>query len=320
MKFATPIYPFLLSPILVVAYLFWGHHHVGSPCTQPKPTAHTKTDWIQHWKQNPPCSDTELRNNALALRSSPTNCPTERWYWDWQSKKSSHAFVYIEIGCNKGTDAITNVRAYTGDPSVDVVSWMKHIQMGSTACPMDMALWDRIKRAGRKTGLKVFNLAFSSSAVPATAKFPVIPSGVESVGIDTDHSDYKSFYDVRVTTVDQFVRTEGIRRIDVLKIDTEGNDALVLIGAVKSIMTFKPSYVQFENHGVGHWSKISLKDVIDLLDTLSYDCFWATNDGRLIRITSCWSPSYEKVKSWSNVACSHRDDVLLSKIMTEYVV
>ena len=42
-------------------------------------------------------------------------------------------------------------------------------------------------------------------------------------------------------------------------------------------MSLKPSYVQFENHGVGKWKTFDLKDSIDMLDAMEYECFWSTN-------------------------------------------
>ena len=66
-------------------------------------------------------------------------------------------------------------------------------------------------------------------------------------------------------------------------------------------MSLKPSYVQFENHGVGKWKTFDLKDSIDMLDAMEYECFWSTNSGKLIQATNCWHESYSKFKIWSRV-------------------
>ena len=58
---------------------------------------------------------------------------------------------------------------------------------------------------------------------------------------------YSEFHQTPVITVDEFVRKENmLEGLDVVKIDTEGNDAAVLIGASKTLMSLKPFYVQFE--------------------------------------------------------------------------
>lgn len=259
-------------------------------------------------------------------------------------------FVYMEVGCNKGTDAVLNLRAFTAAEEVSIEKWQSTINMSNYVCAFDEDRWRTVSQRRtratnnykhfcieaaaenvnpvsaaadvlgyRELGLIVHHAAVSSSSMPSTVKFPVIPPGGESVGIDTDHSTFTEFSEVRVVTVDGFVAENGINRVDVLKIDTEGNDPLVIIGSTNTLAHFKPSYVQFENHGVGRWATFQLKDVIDLLDSLSYECFWATDTGKLFRITSCWSGYYMQMKNWSNVACHHRSDLALGKVMKEFV-
>mmetsp|Transcript_15111 Transcript_15111/g.37135 ORF Transcript_15111/g.37135 Transcript_15111/m.37135 type:complete len:360 (-) Transcript_15111:320-1399(-) len=297
------------------------------------------------------CPKHIIQRNLALFKKEKTTCPSEPWYWDWQESLSAGTFVYVEIGCNKGTDALLNVRAFTADASADIDNWLAHTNMSKLkpACPYDFERWSIVRnrtarsvrvykhlcieaarenalpaaRASKKMkldvlGLHVLHLAVSSSTVPTKAKFPIVPAGKESVGLGTDHSRYGNFYDVEVINVDYLVRQQRLERVDVLKVDTEGNDPLVLIGAVNTLTTLKPSYLQFENHGVGHWKTFDLKDVIDLLDGMSYTCFWATNSNKLIRITWCWSPYYNLVKRWSNVVCYHRSNASLRGTMEKY--
>ena len=174
-------------------------------------------------------------------------------------------------------------------------------------------------------GLTVHYNAVSSSSWPNTVKFPKITAGQENIGIGMTENPnlkterYSEFHQTPAITVDEFVRKESITRLDVLKIDTEGNDAAVLIGASMTLLSLKPSYVQFENHGVGKWKTFDLKDSIDMLDAMEYECFWSTNSGKLIQVTNCWHESYSEFKIWSNIACYHRSDRTLKRIMDAYV-
>jgi FkbM family methyltransferase len=172
-------------------------------------------------------------------------------------------------------------------------------------------------------GLSVHQVAISSSDVPSYVKFPTAngKSGIEKYGIHSLATNKKEvdFYEVKLTSVDKFVRDEGIVNVDILKIDTEGNDSLVLLGSIHTISTLRPSYITFENHGIGHWKKASLEETIDLLNGLAYTCFWSTYDGHLIRITSCWDSSYE-YKEWSNVACYNKSDKEFAEIMESYAL
>ena len=297
-----------------------------------------------------PCTEAEIVANAEFLAKSSTTCPSEPWYWEWQSKLvvNNPKVTFLEIGCNKATDAVLNLRAFTGDTGVDIDVWQQATKLEHYACPFDRERWKSVvenpsgtlythfcieaavenakpvQEAARqlgydKLGLLVYHTAVSSSTIPSTIRFPVIPPGGESIGIDTDHSIFTEFYEVNVTTVDKFVEANDVQSLDVLKVDTEGNDPLVLIGAINTLMHLKPSYLQFENHGVGRWSTWHLKDVIDLLDNLSYECFWATNSGKLIRLSMCYSSEYDKMKTLSNVACYHRSKTAFASIMEGYV-
>jgi FkbM family methyltransferase len=296
------------------------------------------------------CSSEEIKRNLEIFLRESTTCPSEAWYWEWQATLSVEEFVYIEVGCNKGTDALMNLRAFTGSKIADIKRWQEYTGMGDFACPFDNERWELLienskLRARRykhlcieaaaenakpveaatlllgldKLGLHVQHAAVSSTNVPSTVKFPVILPGQENIGIGTDNQDFKDFYDVQVFTVDGLITTHKIKQVDVLKIDTEGNDPRVLIGAVKTLSMMKPSYVTFENHGVGHWATFHLEDTIDFLNALDYECFWATNSGKLIKITSCWSHEYAAVKTWSNVACYHRQKDDLKVIMRKYL-
>jgi FkbM family methyltransferase len=338
--------------VIVVVYFFhlllkYPRKMAMTACTSPHVSPPETVRW--HRVQAESCAEETIRNNALQLRDEHTTCPSELWYWDWISTLSTEEFVYVEIGCNKGTDALLNLRAFTGNTTVNIDAWQAATKLEGFACPIDSERWKGLKQnntrkanrynhhcieaarenaapvseAAKKLGyhelgLLVHHAAVSSSSGPGIIKFPVVPAGAEAVGIGTDNTQFSEFNDVQVITVDEFVAENEIKQMDVLKIDTEGNDPMVIIGALRSLAYLKPRYLQFENHGVGRWATFLLKDVIDILDSLSYECFWATNSGKLIRITMCWSEEYSKIKNWSNIACHHRDDEQLSAIMRRY--
>jgi len=347
-----PLLYFLIYNICILVLLKMGNKFIWPVETQPVETQPVETHNFPFFEEEKveACSSEQIRRNLDIFRTESTTCPSEPWYWEWQENLSVDEFVYIEIGCNKGTDALMNLKAFTRSKIVDIKHWQKYTNLGGFACPFDIERWELIikksKRGAKrykhlcieaaaenakpvqaaaallgldKLGLYVQHAAVSSTNVPSTVKFPVILPGQENIGIGTDNQIYKDFYDVEVFTVDQLITLHKIKQVDVLKIDTEGNDPRVLIGAVKTLSMMKPSYVTFENHGIGHWETFHLEDTIDFLNALDYECFWATNSGKLIRITSCWSSEYGAVKTWSNVACYHRKNDDLKVIMKKYL-
>jgi len=347
----------------------------------------TEDDLAESFKK---CTREQTIKNSALFKREPTTCPNEIWYDQWieqfirtkasaavaaaaDDENDADVFVNVEIGCNKGTDAILNLRQFTKNERVDIGRFQSLTKFPEFSCSWEHDKWNRavaqnrnsssnstrsnnnnnnnnnnvkyrhycveasletyepvynaVKEMGLdKLGLTVHYYAVSSSSWPKTVKFPKISPGQENIGIGMTENPnkllekYTDFHDVPVITLDEFVFEQKMEQIDVLKIDTEGNDALVLIGAAKTLLKLKPKYIQFENHGVGNWKTANLKDSIDLLDSLSYDCFWATISGKLIQMTNCFHESYSSFKIWSNVACYHRGAKKLKQIMDTFVV
>lgn len=306
------------------------------------------------------CSSEDTRKNVKYISdngglSSVSACPTEDWIYAWRRHLPAQKhFVTVEVGCNKATDAIQFLRLFGDRSEIDLYRWIEGLTMSFVACQPDYAAWnvtileknrklrsaikeyshyciepvketfETINRLSyqfgyNKLGLSIHQFAFSASTDPDTVLFsPAVP-GDETIGIDFGPRGNET-YPVKVTSVDKFVFEHQISRVDILKIDTEGNDPRVLLGSAKTLAILRPRYVSFENHQIGRWATFDLKDIIDYMDNLSYDCFWSTKFGTLIRITACWSSDYEQMKAWSNIACVYRGDHVLDSIMRAHEI
>jgi len=75
---------------------------------------------------------------------------------------------------------------------------------------------------------------------------------------------------VRLTTIDTFLETNDIKRVDLLKIDAEGFDFSVLEGAVRSLADGKVEVVQFEYNWRWVANKASLHRVFTLIQGVPY--------------------------------------------------
>jgi len=95
------------------------------------------------------------------------------------------------------------------------------------------------------------------------------------------------------------------QNINILSIDAEGYDFSILQGGQK--MLARSEYVEFEFHRYGTWRDHLLKDAVDMLDSLGFNCYWA-GKGNLWRLNgeNCFFEHYE-TKCWSNVACANRN-------------
>jgi FkbM family methyltransferase len=186
------------------------------------------------------------------------------------------------------------------------------------------ANYDLLVSSFRTTGynkdIRLIQAAVSSTT--GMAKFPITRIGDETAGLDTpgqrDRSKTVQFDDVKIITLDDYFDNSALPNdhvIDWLSIDTEGNDARVIIGATNLFLNEKIRAFEFEYHKVGHWQNSSLEDLIDQIDHFGFDCYWEFNSGMLTRITGCWDHSYNE-RGHSNIACAHRKS-LLAPIMSK---
>merc|ERR1712216_1048236 len=113
---------------------------------------------------------------------------------------------------------------------------------------------------------------------------------------------------VRMTTVDHLLRKET-NTIDVLSVDTEGNDALVLRGAESLLRPKRVRVVEFEYHGFGHWGRGDHLNSTVTRTLKGYTCFWQgskKHNGRLHRFNPLCNYEF---KSWSNLVCAHETKI-----------
>lgn len=83
--------------------------------------------------------------------------------------------------------------------------------------------------------------------------------------IEKVHGKESICYEVDVTTVDNIVNEFNIKKIDLLKIDVEGNEVNVLKGSKESLRNDIIESVQFEFTQINSTSRVFMKDFFDIL-------------------------------------------------------
>jgi FkbM family methyltransferase len=84
---------------------------------------------------------------------------------------------------------------------------------------------------------------------------------------------------ISLTTIDNEVKINQIESIDYLKIDTEGFDYFVLLGAKETLIRRKIKFIQFEYNKAWFYSGSSLIDAYDMLSLNNYITFLIKEDG-----------------------------------------
>jgi FkbM family methyltransferase len=129
-------------------------------------------------------------------------------------------------------------------------------------------------------------------------------------GTSTLHPDtnvqYQEIFEVETTTVSEYCRAHSIDHVDLLKVDTEGNDLRVIRGAGELIRRGAIRVLQFEYNHRWVYSRSFLKDVFDFIEDSPYYVSKICSDA--VEIYVEWHPELERYFE-TNYALVHRDFV-----------
>ncbi len=150
--------------------------------------------------------------------------------------------------------------------------------------------------------VNIHKLALSDNSGKKKFKVPVI-AGKDYLSRGTLKTDYKDqgeegkyFLDVQTSSLDQFVETHQIKKIDLIKIDKEGHEKQVIIGGVEALKKFQPVLiVEIEQR---HHRK-NIIEIIDLISSMNYVCYYFDMKGGgiqklIVPPASLQSPSTQK--------------------------
>lgn len=128
----------------------------------------------------------------------------------------------------------------------------------------------------------------------------------KDVIIDYHKGNTKEF-DVKTTTIDKFTLNYKISKIDLLKIDVEGHELKVLIGAQQMLQTNSIKAIQFEFTQLNSISRVFFKDIYELLNK-NYNLYRLLPTG-LLRIES-YKPTECEIFAYSNYIGLLKDQIL----------
>lgn len=127
-----------------------------------------------------------------------------------------------------------------------------------------------------------------------------------SIYKDVFDSIYKrntTSFNIQIRTVDDFVKENNIKRINLLKSDTEGHDFSVLLGAKSSIENNIIDIVHFEFNSMNTASKVFFKDFFNYLN--NFDLYRLLPRG-VIKI-STYEPVYNEIFGYQNIVAIRKD-------------
>jgi FkbM family methyltransferase len=171
-----------------------------------------------------------------------------------------------------------------------------------------------LKKNVKGKAITCFNIGFSEKvkktklwdfANNADLKYTQPTSTISSIykGVIKDlHKQKAKSYNIKLTTIDSFVKTKKIKSIDFLKIDTEGSEYFVLKGARKMLSEAKIKLILFEVNEMNVVSRVFFKDFVDLLS--NYHLYRLLPDG-LVEINN-YRPKNHEIFAYHNVIAIER--------------
>jgi FkbM family methyltransferase len=116
---------------------------------------------------------------------------------------------------------------------------------------------------------RINGIALSNESTTAPIYVPHFTGGTSTLHRDPS-VNYEQVLDVETSTVDRYCTDNSIEHVDMIKIDTEGNDLRVIQGAVELLSKGRVGVAQFEYNYRWIHSRSYLKDVFDLVANTPY--------------------------------------------------
>jgi FkbM family methyltransferase len=243
------------------------------------------------------------------------------------SPRPEHRYLSIDIGANLGQSSLWmsgippySTVIYAFEPSPKNFEVLKTVgQSIQRAFHWELNRWYG------------FQIALTSPAlVPKSGKMMFYNSdevnsqqGTLSTKPDIRSGNGPGF-EVEVTTLDDFFEKQltngdshATAHVLLLKIDTEGFDGHVLLGATQTLK--RTQAVLFEYH----WKWKDAEPVIELyetqllLESLDFSCF-LVSPSHLIPITGMWWDLSYEIYNWANVVCFRRCSTMLRRAQRGY--
>lgn len=120
--------------------------------------------------------------------------------------------------------------------------------------------------------------------------------------IEDLHHGVAAAWDVQLTDLDTVCREQGVDRIHLLKIDTEGNELKVLQGAREALAEGRIEVIHFEFNGMNVVSRVFFRDFYQLLPDFD---FYRLLPDEMVAI-GAYDPLMCELYGFQNVVAVHR--------------
>lgn len=207
-------------------------------------------------------------------------------------KITSDKPVIFDVGCNIGeytallSETFPRADIYSFEPNPKVFAIMKAnlSKYGNVICE-NFGFGSDIGREKMFSYSKIENSVFGTLDKSALRDLYKVDDKIEEIQFSID-------------TIDNYCAKKNISHIDFLKIDTEGQELNVLMGARQMLTNNRINIIQFEFNNFNVYYRVFLKDFYDILN--QYD-FFRTHSDRLVPLGEY--DTINEIFKFQNIVC-----------------
>lgn len=169
--------------------------------------------------------------------------------------KGKNKVIVFDVGANEGSysrlvsENINDSQVYAFEPNFELVN----ISNYGSAKIFPIGLGEQKVQA---------NLFVSENALQEASIYEGV---AKYLSPDSKDGSSPKVLEIEIDSIDEFCALQNVLTIDFLKIDTEGNEHSVLLGAKKMLLNDKIKVIQFEFNEMNVISRVFLKDFYVLL-------------------------------------------------------
>ena len=135
-------------------------------------------------------------------------------------------------------------------------------------------------RHANNEALNLFNVALSDRIGEAELSMPRLDYPNQGMGSIVNKDRFLEIrLQVKTTTVDRFVASNGLTHLDLVKMDVQGAEPLILAGATDTLREWRPDLVVEVSHWDLQMGGSSGRAVLATLERLGYQCFFLRQNG-----------------------------------------
>jgi FkbM family methyltransferase len=225
---------------------------------------------------------------------------------NWQDQNTSGESSFLKSYlASFFRPVVLDIGAYHGDyahnvleicPSASVYAFEPH-----------PVTYEILETSGKASGFKTFNYGLGRQQELTSIYDYHHQDGSEHASIykkviEDLHTGAAIKHSIQLEKLDDVLNDLGLSHVDLLKIDTEGNEFNVLIGAENSIRNGMISVIHFEFNEMNVISRTFFKDFFDFLP--EYDFFRLTPNGAIHIQT--YKPALCEIFAYQNIVCTRK--------------